>query len=192
LAIQYAVAGGAFAAGEPTVDGDYRSAVHSIPVALRHLPALGPLDDPITTGLAEIRGRSFGERKELYLRDRVQDQWDWYERKAKTNDDAADRWRALMFAGQAGGLVAGALKALGYWNLSALGIAAAFTAAAAAWTRTKDYEGLAEAYKVTARELPAVHAAGVAVATEKDWAPYVSDAEAAFSREHTLWLARRG
>jgi hypothetical protein len=77
-------------------------------------------------------------------------------------------------------------------NVNVLGIAAALTVAAAAWLRTKDHEGLAEAYNVTARELAKVEQQGErGFASEQEWSEYVADAENAFSREHTLWLARR-
>jgi hypothetical protein len=192
LAVQYAVGGGPFAISAADADREYREAVRLIPAALPNLPALGYEGDPITPGLRVIRGRPLAERKETYLLDRVEEQRTWYSIKAQANELFADRWRSAMFFGQALGLGGGAVRALGLWNVNLLGIAAALTAAAAAWTRTKDYEGLAEAYKVTARELAHVKQEGEDVLREDDWAPYVADAESAFSREHTLWLARRG
>jgi hypothetical protein len=192
LAVQYAVAGGPYGTTVPDADQLYRDAVRAIPEALPNLPALGRQDDPITDGLQGIRGKPFAERKEIYLRDRVQDQRDWYSRKALANQEAADKWRNVTFGGQLLGIGGGAVRALGVWDVNLLGIAAALTTAAAAWVRTKGYESLAEAYKVTSRELEKVEAEGRAIESEEDWPDYVSDAENAFSREHTLWLARRG
>jgi hypothetical protein len=192
LAVQYAVGGGPFAINAGDVDHEYRGAVHSIPAALPNLPPLGYEDDPVTPGLQAIRSRPFAERKEIYLEDRVEDQRRWYSTRAETNALFADRWRSAMFFGQLLGLGGGAARALNIWDVNLLGIAAALTAAAAAWARTNDYEGLAEAYNVTARELAGVKQEGEDVGDEDGWAPYVADAESAFSREHTLWLARRG
>jgi hypothetical protein len=191
LAVQYAVGGGPFGLNAPDADRQFREAVRAIPAALSNLPAIGPQGDPITPGLQEIRDRPRPERQEIYLRDRVQDQRVWYLNEALANQRAAARWRNVTFFCQALGIGGGAVRAAGLWDVNLLGIAAALTATAAAWMRTKDYEGLAEAYKVTGRELEKVEAEGRNVMSEDEWAEYVGDAENAFSREHTLWLARR-
>ena len=70
--------------------------------------------------------------------------------------------------------------------------AGAMVAAMTAWLQTKQHRTLATAYTVTALELASVRSRIVHQASEEDWATFVSDAEEAFSREHTLWKASRG
>jgi hypothetical protein len=65
-------------------------------------------------------------------------------------------------------------------------------AAMTAWLQTKQHRTLATAYAITALELASVRTRIAHQATEADWATFVSDAEEAFSREHTLWKASRG
>ena len=61
-----------------------------------------------------------------------------------------------------------------------------------AWLQTKQHQTLATAYTVTALELASVRSKIAYQNNEADWAKFVSDAEEAFSREHTLWKASRG
>jgi hypothetical protein len=191
LAVQYGVGGGSFKIGLPAIERDYRRAIASIPDALDRLPPLGDLGDAVTPGLAEIRALPLDERRHLYLRERIADQRAWYVSQARTNDLRAMGWRTIMFAGQLLGIGGGFLRVWGVWDVNLLGIAAALTASAAAWIRTKDHEGLAEAYAITQRELGKVEIEGARPTTEAEWAEFVADAESAVSREHTLWLARR-
>jgi hypothetical protein len=57
--------------------------------------------------------------------------------------------------------------------------------------QAKKYANLSEAYAVTSHEVSLVPSTLSAEATEEEWAQAVHDAEAAFSREHTMWQARR-
>jgi hypothetical protein len=59
-------------------------------------------------------------------------------------------------------------------------------AAMTAWLETKQYQMLATAYAVTSIELASVRTKIAWQQNEGDWAKFVSDAEEAFSREHTL------
>jgi len=68
----------------------------------------------------------------------------------------------------------------------------AAAAAAAAWLQTKDHANVAQAYAVAARELWAIEQRLGEPRDEREWADFVESAERAISREHTLWLARRG
>jgi hypothetical protein len=72
-----------------------------------------------------------------------------------------------------------------------LGVLAAGTASVAAWQQTKNYSSQSEAYAVTSHEVAIVAETIGPAIDESSWAQAVHDAEAAFSREHTLWLARR-
>ena len=51
---------------------------------------------------------------------------------------------------------------------------------------------LAASYAVADQELGAIEVTGPTINIESEWEVFVRDAEDAISREHTLWLARRG
>jgi hypothetical protein len=67
----------------------------------------------------------------------------------------------------------------------------AISASLAAWKQTKNYAALSESYSVTSHEVAILATTIVKHVDEQTWSQAVHDAEAAFSREHTLWLARR-
>jgi len=78
-------------------------------------------------------------------------------------------------------------------DVDLLGIAATFAAAVAAWTQSKQFRVLTTSYAVTAHELATIISIRLPlVEKEEDWAGFVREAESAISREHSLWLARRG
>jgi hypothetical protein len=59
------------------------------------------------------------------------------------------------------------------------------------WMQIKRYDELASAYGLTANEIGIIKSRYASVSTELELAAFVSDAENAFSREHTQWAARR-
>lgn len=90
-------------------------------------------------------------------------------------------------AGFAGGL----LKALGVIEGDLLTLST-IVASLTAWLQTKQHRTLATAYAVAVLELASVRAKIASQNNEAEWAKFVSDAEEAISREHTLWKASRG
>jgi len=81
-----------------------------------------------------------------------------------------------------------------WWPQSPLDYAAVLSAAGAAlisWTQVKKYQELAQSYDVTAQELGMVAEQLRHIGDEPRFSTFVSEAESAISREHTLWVARR-
>jgi hypothetical protein len=86
----------------------------------------------------------------------------------------------------------GLLRVLGAFDVNWLGILATAAAGVAGWQQLKNYSSLSEAYAVTSQEVAIVsETIGQPSIDEGAWAQLVHNAEAASSREHTLWLARR-
>jgi hypothetical protein len=139
-----------------------------------------------------IRAAPLAERKKTYEEDRVGVQQGWYARRAQWNRDRANRWTMAMLVIEALGILAAILKTVGIIQGNLLGFVGAIVAAMTAWLQTKQHRTLAAAYAVTALELASVRSRITHQVSEADWAAFVSDAEEAFSREHTLWKASRG
>jgi len=155
--------------------------------------AAGPeAGEQITPGMRAHRAADFRRRKEPYRAGRIEDQRDWYARKARWNDQRARGLRITALVLEFIGILAGILTITGLVKVDLLGIVAAAIAAVAAWLQTKQHETLARAYSVTAQELAAVRSDWEADRTEQEWAEFVDEAEEAISREHTLWRASRG
>jgi hypothetical protein len=194
LCWQYGVGGGVFGVGAAEAEerligrlGEVLESTGGLTLA-----AGGPL---ITAELSALRREPLAARRAVYLAERVDGQVRWYSGRAAYNRSRVHLWYGVAIACQAAGLAFAALKAFDVIQVDLLGIAATAAASASAWVQAKDHQGLAESYAVTTRELVLIRAkaeaAGDAV-DEADWCAYVEDAERAISREHTLWLARRG
>lgn len=195
LAWRYAVGGEPFGVGKNTseVDDTFIQRLQEI------LTDLGPasVNQPpegrtqITQGMRELRKRPLEERKEAYRIGRVQNQLEWYCRKAIWNKERADRWNVALMSVEILGFGAAILKAAGIVNIYYLGFAGAVVAAGASWLQTKQHSTLSQAYSVAAHELAAISDRIPAQTEEDVWARFASESEEAISREHTLWRASR-
>lgn len=144
----------------------------------------------ITPAMRALREKPLDERKEAYQTDRIENQIDWYRRKAQENDRAAKRWNFVLLAIEALGVLGAVLKATGTIEVDLLGFVGAVVAAGTSWLQAKQHSNLAEAYSVTAHELSAI-SDRISSQNRDTWARFVDEAEEAISREHTLWRASR-
>jgi hypothetical protein len=146
----------------------------------------------ISQKMRDVRASSLAERKATYERGRIADQQEWYQAKSTWNRKRANSWTLMMLYFEIAGFVAGVFKAVGVISGDLLTVSCVVVAAITAWLQTKQHRTLATAYAVTALELASARAKIMNQNSEADWAKFVSDAEEAISREHTLWKASRG
>lgn len=149
----------------------------------------------VTEAMRALRSAPLPERMSRYLTDRVENENSWYTRKAEYNRSRARTWFGIAITFQAVGLAFAALKTFNVMDIGLLGVAATVAASVSAWVQTKGYQNLSQSYSVTARDLSFVlteASSHLLQPTEEKWRLFVEDAEQAISREHTVWLARRG
>jgi SMODS and SLOG-associating 2TM effector domain 1 len=148
-------------------------------------------EDQITPEMDRIRALSLEERKQCYAAERIQDQRVWYTRKAATNKRSARKWVAAGIAAYA---IAAAL-AVGRVRLPdrvwPIGPVLVLASSILGWMQVKKFSELAATYTVAAREIGLLRPKLDDVTSESELSDFVNDAELAFSREHTLWMARR-
>ncbi|MFC4563397.1 DUF4231 domain-containing protein [Nocardiopsis mangrovi] len=152
------------------------------------VPARGSADE-ITTAMRRARALPLADRRLLYLRERLDDQRAWYAGKSRWNARRSTLWSVGLAAVELAGLALGIARAAGLFEVDLLGFAAALAAAGAAWVQTRQHQNLATAYGVASHEISLIRARADHSVTEEEWALFVSDAEEAISREHTLWRA---
>jgi hypothetical protein len=200
LAWRYAVGGAPFTIDQDPYDVDvaFTERLRDILTDLDAeslVPPSGGEGKQITKRMRELRAMSLEERKEAYAVGRIQDQMEWYARKAKWNKNRSNLWNTILMFIEFVGSVTAILIATGVWRIHLLGFAGALAgaviAAGASWLQTKQHSNLAEAYSVTTHELSAINDRISSPRTEEDWARFVSESEDAVSREHTLWRASR-
>ncbi len=154
--------------------------------------AAGPDLEIVTTWMKQTRYIDLPSRIGVYCTHRVDDQLSWYRQKAIWNKTRARRWFGGMVLLEASAVLLGLLRALGHFEFDWLGVLAAAAAGAGAWQQTKSYSALSKSYSATSHDVTlARHELGDQGDAEGHWAEAAHNAEAAFSREHTLWLARR-
>ncbi len=191
LSWRYAVAAAPFA----RVVADARAAyVDGLTMLLHDAPptSIRPTSAPaVTESMQALRDSPLEVRREVYLRDRVEDQRAWYSGKAERNETLAYRWGLALLTVEIAGIPAALARAVGLVNFDLAGVVAAFIGAGAAWLAVRQYGTNARAYTYAAHELSIVYQRLLAVTDEAAWAAEVADAEEAISREHTMWRASR-
>jgi hypothetical protein len=151
--------------------------------------------EEITPWMRTLRAAALDVRRRAYERDRIEDQQRWYAAKSEFNRRQSQRWGLVVLALEFLGVVVGAVKAFGLLSSGSAGVVLALVAtvgaAAAAWVQAKQYATLASAYAIANEELAAIRVLAAHADGEAVWAEFVDSAEAAISREHTMWRASR-
>jgi hypothetical protein len=146
----------------------------------------------ISARMRGVRACTLAERKSAYLAERISDQRIWYGRQAQNNRSAENGYFKVVVAGQFAAFIAAI--ALVRWpdsNVRLTGFFTSLAGALIAWLQLKQHKELAQSYSVAELELGFIEEKARHVTTEKEFSDFVSDAENAISREHTLWIARR-
>lgn len=149
-------------------------------------------NDQITPMMDEIHSKSRQERMTYYLENRVNDQRRWYVKKAAKNRSDARFW---FLIGAIGYLFAAAMAlsriALPDWKYWPIEPIIVLAASIVGWTQIKKFNELSAAYTVSAHEIGLIQPRAQEVTSDAKFSEFVNDAEKAFSREHTLWIARQ-
>jgi hypothetical protein len=192
-----------YAMRAPPYDGDDAAAASAFLAALRetlaarpglapHLYHLPADSHQITPSMRQMRALEPPERKQRYLAGRVIDQVEWYRAKAAAAARAAARWFWIGLGAEAAALIV-AIALVANPSLPDLvaGLAA-IAAVAVAWTQFSRHDELGQSYGLAAQELAFLRSSIEGATTEAAFHLAVAETEAAISREHTMWIARRG
>jgi hypothetical protein len=193
LAFKYAVGGEPFEITNADAPAEFDATLDALVKELRHLGSevRAPATAPDLSELDHVRSLGLDTRQEMYRSQRVEEQRDWYARRAGEHRRAGHAWQALMIALNLAGIAGASLKGAGVIDFDLLSLFATMAAAVAAWLTGVDHLRIARAYDFAAIELDSVLARLNAMRTEAKWATFVADAEQTMSREHTMWQARR-
>ncbi|MGY2067016.1 DUF4231 domain-containing protein [Blastococcus sp. SYSU DS0619] len=193
LAWRYAVGGEPYPVGAPDADARLLKRLSSIPDQLPGI-AWEPVTptEQITGAMRALRASTWEERWEAYVQGRVVDQLEWYSKKATAHRDRERRLGIAVAVVTGIGAAAALAQVVNWLELDLMGVLAALAAAIAAWGQAQQHRTLATAYSLAAQELAMVRDQLQTLHSEADWPAAVDDAEEAISREHTMWLARRG
>jgi len=146
----------------------------------------------ITDEMNKIRGLGFEGRKNVYLSMRINDQRNWYLSKVKDNRYRFRRWVSVCVFLQGFALILAVVRiqypeGLAIWPTEPVLVMAS---AVIGWIQIKKFNELASAYSLTAHEIGLIQER-IKHITESELSDFINEAERAFSREHTQWVARQ-
>ncbi len=175
---------------------EFRNMLHEIIRTNRELGgAIGEhqdVGDQITEDMDDTRALNMQERVDFYLRNRIDEQRRWYTTKAAHNKKMQKYWFAALLIAQFSAvccvLVRIAYPEWKYWPTDVFVVLAAFIIS---WMQIKKFNELSSAYSLTAQEIGIIRGLTESVETEEQLSEFVNNAERAFSREHTQWVARQ-
>lgn len=182
--------------GEDDSERRYLSDLHEILAIAPKLSALGDVTNTptvrITPSMRGIRAAALAKKKEFYAKFRIEEEWQWYSRKAAAHARSEHRMFHAVVACQFVALFLAMFRIA--WPKTPLHVGpilAALAAALMAWGQLRRFGEQAVAYALAARDLEFVADEARFVQNDAELARYVADAENAISREHTMWMARR-
>lgn len=193
----YAVGGQPFAADDDQADDRLLSRFRELIDSLKELDQVALSNgtqgfrQQVTAAMRHLRARPVDERRHAYLESRINQQITWYSGRARQHSRKARRWMTIAAAANLCGALAGLLRVINVLQIDLLGIAAAVASATTAWTQLLQHRTLANSYAVAVQDLVLIRDR-LPLVDDASWPRFVADAEDAISREHTMWLARRG
>ena len=179
------------------VEFKFTSFLQEIIGANRHVGGLNTQSpstgESITATMNAVRALPLVKRKECYRKDRVDDQRAWYLEKAKANQCYFRGWVAVCVTVQGTAILVALLRIFydGQWSLWPTAPLLVLVSSIIGWIQINKFTELASAYNLTAHEIGIIQTHLNRIRTEAEFSEFVNEAERAFSREHTQWLARR-
>lgn len=151
-----------------------------------------PITTPfISQNLLAIKSlKDWTKKRALYDESRILNQQEWYDQRAKKNKRLSNLFYYLIMLCYAVALVC-SVYFISYpdqFNLTP--IFGLFASSILAWTQLNDYKDLKNAYSLAHYEINGI-IKEMANTNEENFYQHVEDIEHAFSREHTIWIARR-
>lgn len=150
------------------------------------------LEEQLPTNLTSLIEMPYSEKRVYYLKNRINEQKTWYTQKAKENRTKAFRYLLAITAAYSVAIIL-LLVRIGYPDLPLLPIDvfAVVASSLIGWKQLRRFDELSSSYGLTAHEVGIIGSKFSEISSPNELSDFVSDAENAFSREHTQWAARR-
>ncbi len=146
----------------------------------------------ISKEMEAFRAASVEERLMRYKEKRIVEQQSWYANKARSNRKMVSKSFIVLILTLAVSIFFSIAKirfpSTLYWPTDFFVTVAA---GVLSWIQAKRYQELAVSYSLTAHEISFIRQQANAYMTDTELSKFVGDAENAFSREHTQWVARK-
>jgi len=156
------------------------------------MPPDSAAKEQIPTSMQTVRALNLEERKAFYLEHRIQEQRKWYADKAGANKKAGRLWGGIAVGVYCVAICLALTRiALPDWTFWPIEPVLVLASAIIGWTQVKKFNELASSYSLAAHEIGIIQGSIDSAQTNEAFSDFVNEAEQAFSREHTLWVARQ-
>lgn len=174
---------------------EYRQRVRELqerlPEVWQEVVLVAPEEPSVTPQMRQLQQASVEEKAELYRRERLRDQLQWYASKSQQNKSRERGWFWLIFIVDFVAIAYSVLQALLLWQYNAVGGFAAVTSTLVAWIQIKRFSDLRLSYAIAAGDLNRINEEREHVSSEQELQQFTQEVETAVSREHSMWLAKR-
>lgn len=147
---------------------------------------------PISSEMNRLRHTSDPERLDYYRKYRIVDQQNWYAKKASFNRRMVTGYFIALLATLTVAIALSIARVryttIAYWPTDFFVTVAA---GLLSWIQAKRFQELSASYALTAHEISLIRQQAGVTMTANELSKFVGDAENAFSREHTQWIARK-
>lgn len=150
------------------------------------------LSDNLTQEMLTVRNLDSANRLKYYVKNRIDEQREWYFKKAKHNKQMEKRWFISLIIFHTL-ILALLVFQIGYKTEKLpTEIIIVLVSSILTWIQVKKYQDLSTSYALTAHEIGIIKSQSfLAHGSDEKLSNYVKDSENAFSREHTQWVARK-
>jgi hypothetical protein len=138
-----------------------------------------------------VRNAPFLDRLELYKKSRIDNQADWYSSKAIYNKRMANRWFVVSVILHSLAVLMLLYRIKDPLISLPIEVIAAAASAVLSWLQSKKHNELNASYSLAASEILFIKNEADLANSEDKLSDLVVNSEAAFSREHTQWAARK-
>jgi hypothetical protein len=155
------------------------------------LNSIEAIKEPISKQMKDIRRLSLQDRLDFYKRARIEDQKNWYIKKAAYNKRMGIIlfWVTVLLHSLAiTFLLYNINEPTAKFPISIIGVACSCVLS---WLQAKKHNELFSSYSLTAHEISLINYEDDSITNEQQLSEYVINCETAFSREHTQWIARK-
>lgn len=145
-----------------------------------------------TPVMEQMRTRTLSERRATYADCRIKSQLTWYANKAAFNRRMSQCFLCALIGVNSIAVFCAVLRMVWvdqpFWPTD---VFVAIAASVLSWMQAKRFSELASSYSLAAHEIGLIKEQSLLPDTSDKFSLFVGDAENAFSREHTQWVARK-
>ena len=146
----------------------------------------------ISNAMENHRNNSPNERLDYYRTQRIVDQQTWYAKKSSANNKMVNKYFLALIVTIGISIFFSIAKVrfpnVPYWPTDFF---VTLAAGLLSWIQAKRFQELSASYALAAHEISLIREQSSLPMTNEDLSKFIGDAENAFSREHTQWIARK-